>query len=217
VNTSVADESDALKHPLNEGDLWERVRMSIARIGNESQRQQEPKVVARKLAARAEAYRSPLQSSHPSGSIDFLTFSSARQRYGVMIGELLEIEPLEHFCPVPQAPAFIRGVIQWRGTILTLLDLSQLFRIPQQGIVDLRASLIIGAAGKQVAIAASEVEEILNLPVDEIKSPPMLSGDIPSTWLFGVYDNNRMLIRMDEILNDERMTRWRDQRPNSHD
>ncbi len=208
---SEGDGSDALRPASNsaEVDLWERVRLSVARLDNASRRQREPEFIAHKMAERAKAYRQPLQPDRRGDSLVFLSFSTAQQRYAVAIDEVLEIEPLEHFCAVPQVPAFIRGVIQWRGTILTLVDLGELFSIPQTGIADLRASLIIEAAGKRIAVAAGEIEEILTIPADQIMVPPDLSGSLPAAWLAGVYDNNRMLVRMGEILNDERITRWR--------
>ncbi len=162
------------------------------------------------LGSARKHYQSAPKPDRASDSAAFLCFNTGTERYGVMLSEVLEIELLEHFCPVPKSPAFIRGVIQWRGAILTLLDLSSLFSIPQTGIADLRTSVIVEAAGRQVAIAAGEIEDILIIAAADIKVAPELSGGLPLAWLVGVHDNNRMLIQMKHILSDERMVGWRE-------
>lgn len=183
-------------------DLRERVRADVARI---NQRRFDPEAVRRRLADRAKHYQQATVPERRGESVPFLCFKTGRDRYGIAVGEVLEIEPLEHLSPVPHAPPFIRGVIQWRGTILALLDLSQLYSIAQAGIADLKAAVIVEAGGKQIAVAAGEIEDILNIRSDEIADSPESDGE-SSPAVIGVHDNDRTLFRMEEVLADPQIT-----------
>jgi purine-binding chemotaxis protein CheW len=118
----------------------------------------------------------------------------------MQLENVLEVQTLEQLSTVPNAPAVIRGVIHWRGTILSLVDMSQLFQIPETGIFDVHACVIAEAAGKRLAVAASEVEEILSVPRERVREAPALSSDIDPAWVAGVSEENRLILCMEEIV-----------------
>jgi purine-binding chemotaxis protein CheW len=138
-----------------------------------------------------------------------LAFNKGNQRYGIPIHDVIEVQMLEHFSPVPGTPTFISGVIQWRGDVLSLLDLSKLFEIAESGIADIHVFLVVETDDRRVAVVALEIEEILAVSSSEMTPVPELPGNIPPEWLLGVHDNNRLILRMDMILRDKRLVDWR--------
>ncbi len=93
-----------------------------------------------------------------------LAFTKGRERFGIPLEAVLEVQSLEQFSPVPGAPAFIRGVVHWRGAVLAILDLTILFEVVEPGLSDLHAFIVVEADGKRVAVAASVVEDLVNVP-----------------------------------------------------
>jgi purine-binding chemotaxis protein CheW len=138
-----------------------------------------------------------------------LAIHKGRQRYGILVEEVIEVLALDQFCPVPKTPAFLPGVIPWRGNILALLDLGKLLGIPESGIADIHVCLIVEAAGRKLAVVALDVEDILIVPKGEVKPPPELPLDVPPEWILGVHGNDRTIVRMDKILHDSKMLDWR--------
>jgi len=57
-----------------------------------------------------------------------LLFRVRGATYGCDIGATQEIIPLRPMTRVPGAPAYVRGLINMRGTIVTVLDLDALIK-----------------------------------------------------------------------------------------
>ena len=56
---------------------------------------------------------------------------------------------------------------------------------------------------------AHVVEEILAVPRSDLKTAPDLPGNISPEWVVGVHDDNRLILRTDQILQDARLVEWR--------
>ena len=198
-----------LDSSVDERAVWDRLRASMERLNAGLQRANDPAALALKLANRAKLLRGRLSSKVEQATTPFLTFSSGHERFGVPLGDVVEIQALDHYSPVPKTPPFIVGVIPWRGAILTLLDLGRLFGIPESGIADYHVCIIVEAAGRRIAIVAREVEDILGIPADQVKVNPDLPGHAPAEWVAGVHDGNRLLLCLDRLLQDEKLVNWK--------
>lgn len=132
----------------NDVDLWPRLRESMARLASIGERKSDPAALAEKLATRAKQLRGRMASAKPAAApLVFVAFSKGQQRYGIPVSDVVEVQAMEQFCPVPGTPPFIAGVIHWRGDVLSLLDLGKLFGIPESGLADIHVCLIVEAAG----------------------------------------------------------------------
>ena len=169
-----------------------------------------PTTLATKLANRAKLLRDQVIDATPSEKrFQFLAFNSGRQKYGIPLSDVLEIQALQYFSPVPKTPAFIPGVIHWRGAILTLLDLDRLFGLPQSGLPDLHAYVIAEAAGRRVGLIAGEIEEVYAIPRGRLQSAPSMPGNIPAEWIIGIHENQRLILNTASLLQDPRLVEWR--------
>ncbi len=193
-----------------EQDVWSHLRESMERLANLGRQKNDTEALAKRLDARANQLRSRMTTAHASEpSVMFLAYHKGNQRYGILASDVIEVQAFEQFSPVPGTPAFIAGVMHWRGNVLSLLDLGKLLGIPETGIADIHVCLIVEAAQRRVAVVALEIEEILTVPQSEVKPPPVLPVNIPPEWILGVHDENRIILRMEKILEDARFVDWR--------
>ena len=190
--------------------IWERLRAQLDELSAAQTRKSDPVALAARLANRARILRGRTGQVAPTGiPLIFLAFHKASERYGVPIDDVLEVLTLDQFTSVPRTPSFIPGVVHWRGSILALLDPGKLFGIAESGIADTHACVIVEAAHKRIALVTGEVDDIHSVPREQIKPPPALPGDIPPEWVLGVHDENRLILRMDLILQDARLEDWK--------
>lgn len=113
----------------------------------------------------------------------FLIVRLGGEAYGVQVLKVREIVPLQRITPVPQAPAFLTGVMNLRGRVIAVVDLRQTFNLPVVNgersctvIVELQR----GAERVAVGLSVDSVEEVLRVPVGEIEPPPHLAQhDVP--------------------------------------
>lgn len=189
--------------------VWSRLRESMDRLNATRERAIDPAALAQKLENRAKLLRGRASVQVEQPTTPFLTFSSGHERFGVLLCDVVEVQALDHYSPVPKTPPFIVGVIPWRGVILTLFDLGRLFGIPESGIADYHVCIVVEAGGRRIAIVAREVEDIVGLAADQVKPAPELPGHAPAEWVAGVHDGNRLLLCLERMLNDEKFVNWK--------
>ena len=183
------------------GTVWQRLREHLEQTCSGQSESIGEQQLAQRLTDRARALRQRMERPQVEGTQQtFVAFNKQHERYGIALNEVAAVETLEHFTPVPNAPAYIRGVIPWRGSILSLVDLGRLFGKPESGIADLRACIIIDTDGRRLAVVAHEVEEIISVSNEELVPLPDLPGDMAPEWVVGVHDQNRLILRMSEIV-----------------
>ena len=83
----------------------------------------------RELGAGEEAEE--FEGMEKEEEVAILEFSLAEERYAIPLVEANEIIPVREIVPVPKAPPFIRGVINLRGDVISIVDLPLL--VGQQG------------------------------------------------------------------------------------
>ena len=193
--------------PQPEDPVWGCLQASLERLVHAGRHSTDPVTLAIRLATRARTLRGRSTSADSSESaLMVVAFSKGTQRYAVPLDDVLEVQPLDHFTSVPKTPPFLPGVVHWRGGLLTLVDLGVLFGFPETGLADVHIYLVVEAAGRRIAIVGREVDEIDTVPISQVKAPPDLPGNIPPDWVVGVYDHNRLVVRIQAILQDSRLT-----------
>lgn len=121
--------------------------------------------------------------AHSSAELELLSFRLAEQEYSVDIMSVREIRGWTRATPLPHAPAHVRGVINLRGTVLPVVDLStRLGMAPVEG--DARNVIIVVQVGNQTAgLLVDAVSDILALPRTELQPPPDLAADAAHSFV----------------------------------
>ena len=64
--------------------------------------------------------------------VPFLLFDLAKQLYGLPIAPIVQIIEMVTIHPLPQAPSFVKGIINYRGQIVPVIDLRLRFGLPEK-------------------------------------------------------------------------------------
>jgi purine-binding chemotaxis protein CheW len=116
-----------------------------------------------------------------------IVFSLDETRYAVSISNVIEMDKIPRITPVPNVPAFVRGVTNLRGEIVSVLDLRVLLGLSPLEQLDRGRILVVRAAGGQqtAALVVDEVRGIATVPLGRLRPPagaiedkviPLLSG-----------------------------------------
>lgn len=124
-----------------------------------------------------------LNTSHLAGK--YLTFALGKEEYGVGILKVKEIIGMMEITAVPQTPAFVKGVINLRGSVIPVLELRAKFGMPIKEYDD-RTCIIVsevqGGTGQiQVGMIVDSVSEVLNVRQEDIEPPPVFGGSSVDT------------------------------------
>ena len=66
--------------------------------------------------------------------LEVVEFLLAYETYGIESAYVREIYPLTEITPLPGTPPFVRGIVNIRGQILSVIDLKKFFELPEKGL-----------------------------------------------------------------------------------
>jgi purine-binding chemotaxis protein CheW len=128
----------------------------------------------------------------------FIVFRLAGEDFGIPIGDVREIIRGMPLTPVPGTLACVKGLINVRGEIAAVIDLTIRFGLPVKKRFDPK-HLVITAQGKNLfALMVDEVTEVLRIAVTEIKSAPDVSAKMEPSAVTGIVTRGgRLIILLD--------------------
>lgn len=110
--------------------------------------------------------------SEAKQNIELLLFRVGAQEYCIDIQEVREIRGWTQATALPQAPAYVRGIVNLRGAVLPIVDLTERFGFGA-GETSVRSAIIVVAAHNGlVGMLVDEVLEILTAKPDDIRPTP---------------------------------------------
>ena len=187
---------------------WREVhrRLDAARAAGERAGTLDPEETKRVLKARAEVLaRKPAQAEAAGEYIEIVEFVLAYENYAVETRYVREVCPLENLTPLPCTPAFVLGVVNLRGEILSVIDLKKFFELPEKGLTDLNKVIVLEAESMLFGILADAVLGVRRVSVAEIQpSLPTLTG-VREAYLRGVTAERTVILDADKLLADEKI------------
>jgi purine-binding chemotaxis protein CheW len=137
--------------------------------------------------------------------LDVVEFFLAYERYAIESSWVREVHPLKEITPLPGTPAFVLGIINVRGRIVSVVDLKKFFDLPTRGLADLNRVIIIGDAVMEFGILADSVTRVRQIPADELQPPlPTLTG-VRADYLQGVNADGLVVLDVARLLSDPKI------------
>lgn len=115
--------------------------------------------------------------------VELLSFRLDEQEYSVDIMSVREIRGWTRATPLPHAPSYVRGVINLRGTVLPVVDLSQRLGMPAVEGDARNVIIVVQVDGQTAGLLVDAVSDILALPRTELQPPPDLAADTAHSYV----------------------------------
>lgn len=151
----------------------------------------------------------PAEVAHDNGDngeeLHLVTFVLEREEYAVNIESVQEIIRVGQITGVPNAPAFVRGVINLRGRVIPVLNLRKRLDLPEGEFTKLSRIMIVESGVKVLGLLVDGVSQVMRLPVAAVDTPP---GDMDQGRAFvrgiGKIDSRLIMIMdLDRVLAKE--------------
>ena len=185
---------------------WREVerRLEAARAAMERGWAPDAEEAKRILKARARALaREPAKEQAEDDYIEVVEFVLAYEQYAVETRHVREIHPLEHLTPLPCTPAFVLGIVNVRGEILSVIDLRKFFDLPEKGLTDLNKVIVLESENMLFGVLADAVIGARRVRVADIQpSLPTLTG-VREAYLMGVTAERTVILDAEKLLADE--------------
>jgi purine-binding chemotaxis protein CheW len=129
---------------------------------------------------------------------EYLTFRLDKEEYGIDILKVQEIRGYEPPTRIANAPSFIKGVVNLRGTIVPIVDMRLKFNCAQAQYDSFTVVIILNLRQRIVGIVVDSVSDVLQLAVEDFRAAPEVESMIGSDVVLGLGSvGERMLILLD--------------------
>ncbi len=138
--------------------------------------------------------------------IQWVTFRLAGETYGINVMQVQEVLRYTEIAPVPGASYHVLGIINLRGSVVTIIDARLRFGLAQGEVTDNTRIVVIETGTHVVGILVDSVAEVVYLRQSEIDHAPNVGTDESSKYIQGVCNKNNellILIDLDKLLSDE--------------
>ena len=139
-----------------------------------------------------EAKNVPVVAGHAVTEEDhqYLTFLLGGEMFAIAILNIKEIIEYGSLTEVPMMPAFIRGVINLRGSVVPVVDLSARFGRNKTEVSRRTCIVIIEVESADekhdIGVMVDSVSEVLEIPRSEIEPPPAFGAKIRVDFMAGM-------------------------------
>jgi purine-binding chemotaxis protein CheW len=136
----------------------------------------------------------------------FLTFALGQEEYGVEILKIQEIRGFSQVTSLPNAPTYVKGVLNLRGTIVPIVDLRKKFHLPEVACTQFTVIVVVQVQGKTLGFVVDAVSDVLTVPSDAIQPTPDLHGQLDTRCLAGLAPTGVqgeklvILLNIDQVL-----------------
>jgi purine-binding chemotaxis protein CheW len=150
----------------------------------------------------------PVRGNNPSaatGSIQLVSFRLAQEEYGIEITRVREIILMGAITRVPQTPAYVKGLINLRSTVIPVIDLRIRFGLPECEASDASRIMVVNVGGKTIGIVVDAVSEVLRVSTDQIAPPPPAVVSLGTEYLTGLVKLEKqllILLDIDKVLGE---------------
>lgn len=129
---------------------------------------------------------------------EFLTFTLGSEEYAIDILKVQEIRGYEQPTTIANAPEFMKGVVNLRGTIVPIVDLRIKFGVGVVEYTPFTVVIILNVANRVIGIVVDSVSDVTLLTADQIHAAPEFAATVDTRYIQGLGTlGERMLIVVD--------------------
>ena len=126
------------------------------------------------------------QPTKDAGARELISFRVGDQDYCVDIMAVREIRGWSPATPLPQQPAYMRGVINLRGAVLPIMDLAGRLGLPMAEPTVRHVIIVVKAGDRIMGMMVDAVSDILAATPDMIQETPDLACEEVKGFLNGI-------------------------------
>ena len=139
----------------------------------------------------------------------YLTFFLADEEYAINIQRVKEIIEYTTVTKVPKVPEWIRGVINLRGNVVPVVDLTVRFGLEESPVTKTTCIIIVEVEQDSeptvMGVIADAVNQVIDLAPKDIEEPPAFGTRVRLEYLFGMGKLGKkfaLILNIDSVLSN---------------
>jgi purine-binding chemotaxis protein CheW len=137
----------------------------------------------------------------------YLTFKLGEEQFGIHVSQVLNILKMIKVTEVPKSPAYMKGVINLRGSVLPVIDIRIKFGMPEKEYTNNTCIIVMDLdMDGETTYLGTIVDEVLSvheIEEKQVEPPPSIGEKYKSEFIYGmakVDESFIMLLDMQKVL-----------------
>lgn len=131
----------------------------------------------------------------------YLTFCLKEEVYAIPLLEVKEVIEVSTATPIPNAPSYLKGIINLRGQVISIIDFRTKLKMPPGEVTPKSAIIILDLNGEQTfGVIVDRLQSVITIEDNKIQEAPYKNDD----YIVGVYnhqDSLTLILDINQILN----------------
>jgi purine-binding chemotaxis protein CheW len=140
----------------------------------------------------------------------FLSFQLEDETFAVNVHKVLEVLEKQHITKVPNAPRYIKGVINFRGEVIPVIESRDKFNMTPRQADDKLVIIVLDVKkhdhSLMVAAIADEVRDVLEITPTMISEVPEMGSNYNTEFILGMVKADEgfmMILDIDKIFAED--------------
>lgn len=140
----------------------------------------------------------------------FLTFALGKEEYGLEILKVREIIGVMDITALPKAPHYVKGVINLRGQVISVVDLRAKFGLETAKRTDQTCIIVVeitaGRGKISTGIIVDHVSEVQDIAEESIEDAPHMGEETDQAFILGmgkIGQSVKILLDIDRVLGSD--------------
>lgn len=129
-----------------------------------------------------------------SREVEYATFHVGDLLIGIDIRQVEEINRHLRLTPVPQAPDCVRGVINLRGEVVTVVDLRTILGLEPVDTTRSSRNVIVNSHDERIGMLVDSVADVVTVDSAKVAPPPANVSGIDGKFFQGVFRLEKELL-----------------------
>jgi purine-binding chemotaxis protein CheW len=131
-------------------------------------------------------------------TMQLVSFRLGNEEYAVEITKVREIILMGEITRAPQAPPYLKGLINLRNMVIPIIDLRLRFGLPETDATGASRIMVMNVGSRMIGIIVDAVSEVLRVAKEQIAPPPPTVAGLGREFLIGLVRlDQRLLILLD--------------------
>lgn len=142
----------------------------------------------------------------------FLSFIVCGELYAVNVTKVLEVLEKQNITRVPNAPGYIKGIINFRGDVVPVFESRHKFNLPARADDGSFVIIVLDLSHEtdmfRIGAIVDKVKDVISIDDQDIKPVPPMSKEFNTEFLQGIVkqgDNFIMLLDVEKVFTSDEL------------
>ena len=131
-------------------------------------------------------------------AVKYICFGLGQEEFGIPLLSVKEVLAIPDITPVPQTPPHFLGIINLRGSVISIMDLRAKFGI-KSGTKEETTVIILDFGDYQLGVVVDHVDSVVSLTPSQISGKPHIESSKSTDYISGVYRQDQKLVLILDI------------------